>query len=98
MFFTPHAHLLIGAAIATSITASLTGWSMLSPDAVITRNSIGATWSRDVALIAFPCVVGVLAICGLALRAVGNGPGAKGFAIGAALVAGWQVAAFLRAR
>lgn len=66
--------MLRGAVVASVIT-SVIGWALLPETARVLHHGSGATWTRDVAVLAYPAVVaGIAAVVFLATRSADGNP------------------------
>ena len=84
------------APVLVSALVSAAGWLVLPPEARVLHHSSGATWSRDVALVAYPVLVAGLAGIGVVADRLGDGRRWLGVAVAWAVVV-VQMALFIAA-
>lgn len=66
---------MLRSAVAASVITSVIGWVLLPADARVLHHSSGATWTRDVAVLAYPAVVaGIAAVVFLVTRSEDGNP------------------------
>ena len=53
---------MLRAAVGASVITSMIGWVLLPETAQVVHHSSGATWSRDVAVLAYPAALAGVAI------------------------------------
>lgn len=90
---------MLRGAVVASVVTSVVGWALLPETARVLHHSSGATWTRDVAVLAYPAVVaGIAAVVFLVTRSEDGNPRDRWLG-GAAvwLVVAFQAGAFIAA-
>lgn len=90
---------MLRSAVAASVITSVIGWVLLPADARVLHHSSGATWTRDVAVLAYPAVVaGIAAVVFLVTRSEDGNPRDRWIGGGGLwLVVAFQAGAFIAA-